>query len=121
LRYLLTDQFPGPATASARNPPGDGQILLEVEQLIAIGKLPVEEQCGERAERGKRDRRKARCQSGGDQQAAAELEEDDGWEQRGRKSELLHVGYRRTIVVDQAPPLVHEYEGQEQPARKQAG
>ena len=111
MRYLLTDQFPGPATASARNPPGDGQILLEVEQLIAIGKLPVEEQCRERAERGKRDRRKARCQPGGDQQAAAELEEDDGWEQRGRKSELLHVGHRRTIAVDQAPPLVHEYEG----------
>jgi hypothetical protein len=84
IEVLADRPVPRPGGGQRKKSAGDGQILLEVEQLIAIGKLPVEKQCGERAERGERDRRKARCQPGGDQQAAAELQEDDRWEQRRR-------------------------------------
>ena len=52
-----------------------------MQQLIAIGELPVEQNRSERTEYSERERNETRHDACGDQRAAAELEGNDEREQ----------------------------------------
>ena len=87
-----------------------------MQQLIAIGELPVEENGSEQAEYGERCRKDARQDASGNQQTAAEFKSNDGGEQNSRHAEFLHVSCGPTLVADDAPALMHKNEGEQQPA-----
>ena len=93
-----------------------GEILFEVEELIAIGELPVKQHRSEHAECRERQRNNPRQGAGGDQQTAAELEGNDRREQHAWDAELLHIRYSATIAADDTPTFMHKNEGQQQPA-----
>jgi hypothetical protein len=90
-----------------------------MQQLIAIGELPVEPDRRERTERSKRERRETRHDSCGDQRATA------SWRARrpaqpATNTPDLHIGTRRHNCQS-APALVQEDEDEQKPACKQAG
>jgi len=87
-----------------------------MEQLVAIGELPVEEKSSEQAKYGERCRKDPRQEASCDQQTPAKLKSNDGREQHVRHAKLLHVGCGPAIVADDAPALMHENQGQEQSA-----
>jgi hypothetical protein len=58
--YRCAVQFARPANSQDKEPTRDGEILLEMEQLVAIGELPVEEKSSEQAKYGERCRKDPR-------------------------------------------------------------
>jgi hypothetical protein len=98
----------------------DREVLLEMQQLIVIGKLRVEEHRGEHAEDRKQRCRNPRERAGDNKQPATELERYDRRQQHAGHAEPLHVGRGAAVAADEAPSLVHEDEGQQQPTREQA-
>lgn len=92
-----------------------------MQHLVVIGELPVEQGRREQTERCKQQRRETRHDSGGNQQAAAELQGNDGRQQQRRHAGLLHIGGRAGIIANEAETLVQEDEDQQTPACKQAG
>jgi hypothetical protein len=98
----------------------DCEVFLEMQQLIAIGKLPVEEQRREYAEHGERRGDDPRQNTGGDQQAPAKLEGNHSRQENAGHAELLPIGGRSAVHADDAAALPHEDERQSRPVGKQA-
>src|SRR6185312_8258692 len=74
---------PSPRTGHRQHkqPAGNSQVLLEVEELAAVAELVVEEHGRRNAEHRKRERRKPRAPADGQHQPADQLQGDYRWQQ----------------------------------------
>ncbi len=97
---------------------GDGEVLLEVQHLVAIGKIDVKEQGRDHAEDRERECGEARLPADHQQDPAAQLESDHQRQQRARHGEVLHVGDGRRVASHLAPALEEEQGGQQQPPQQ---
>ena len=76
-------------------PAGDRQILLEMQELVAVAEPRVKQDRGGDAEAREQQRGDAGLIAEQDQKAAAELDRDRERQQSARDAERLHVGDRR--------------------------
>src|SRR5262245_61521739 len=100
-------------------PAGDRQILLEMQELIAIAELGVKKDGGEEAKSGEEERGGAGVVAAEDQSSAPQFDRDSKRQQLPGDAESLHIGERRRIGRELAPGLVQEYR-REQEAGRQA-
>src|SRR5262249_47080588 len=95
---------------------GHREVLLEVQELVALGELRVEDGSREQAEPGQQERGSARVEAERDQQAAAQLDGDGNRQELLRHAECARVGRRRRVVTQLRDALVQEDGGQQQAA-----
>src|SRR5262245_38838758 len=99
-------------------PAGDRQILLEMQELIAIAEFGVKERGGGEAKPGEEKRGGAGVVTAEDQNCAPQLHGNRERQQLAGDAESLHVGERRRVARELAPGLVKEYRGQQEAAGK---
>ena len=99
-------------------PAGDRQILLEMQELVAIAELGVKERGGDEAKPGKQQRGRTGVIAAEDENAAPQFDRDGERQQLPGHAERLHVGERRRIARELAPGLVQEYRREQEAADK---
>src|SRR5262249_16343238 len=97
---------------------GDRQILLEMQELVAIAELGVKEHRGDEAESGTQQRGGTGGVAGWDAEGAPVCEGGGGGERWLGDAERLQVGERRRIARELAPGLVQEYRREQEAAGK---
>src|SRR5215471_10297689 len=99
-------------------PAGDRQILLEMQELIAIAEFGVKEHGGGEAKPGEEERGGAGVVAAEDQNSTPQFDRDGERQQLPGHAERLHVGERRRIARELAPGLVQEYRREQEAAGK---
>src|SRR5262249_27418925 len=89
-----------------QEPAGDRQILLEMQELIAIAEFGVKEDGGGEAEPGEEERGSAGVVAAEDQNSTPQFDRNGERQQLPGDAERLHVGERRRIRRELAPGLV---------------
>src|SRR5262245_17166820 len=97
---------------------GDRQILLEMEELIAIAEFGVKERGGGEAKPREEKRGGAGVIAAEDQNCAPHFDRNCEWQQLPGDAESLHIGVRRRIARELAPGLVQEYRREQEAAGK---
>src|SRR5262245_21233419 len=97
-------------------PAGDRQILLEMQELIAIPELGVKEDGGDEAKYGKQQRGRTGVIAAEDENSAPQFNRNSERQQLPGNAERLHIGERRRIARELAPGLVQEYRREQEAA-----
>jgi hypothetical protein len=97
---------------------GDRQILLEVQELVAISEFSVKQNGGGDTEGREEERGSPGVIAAQDENAAAQFERNRERQQLPGHPEGLHVGKRRRIARELAPGLVQEERRKQEAARK---
>src|SRR5499433_1221529 len=90
-------------------PAGDRQILLEMQELIAIAEFGVKEHGGGEAKPGEEERGGAGVVAAEDENCAPQFDRNRERQQLPGDAERLHIGERRRIARELAPGIVQEY------------
>src|SRR5262245_20450990 len=96
----------------------DRQILLEMQELIAIAEFGVKEHGGGEAKPGEEQRGGAGVVAAEDENSASQFDGNHEQQQLPGDAESLHIGERRRIARELAPGLVQEYRREQEAAGK---
>src|SRR4029077_5081464 len=111
-----------PAAGTVRKqheqPAPDGQILLEMRELVAIAELDVKQHGRGYAKAGEQERCRTGVVAEQNQNCAACLQCDCKRHERARHTECLRVEDSRRIARELAPSLMQEQRGNEEAAGK---
>src|SRR5215831_5488257 len=101
-----------------QEPARDRQVLLEMQELVAIAQFGVKENSGGGTKPGEEERRGAGVIAAEDQEAAAHFDCNGERQQLSGDAEGLHIAERRGIARQLAPRLVQEYRRKQETAGK---
>src|SRR5947209_9194503 len=99
---------------------GDGKILFEMQELIAIAELGVKQNRGGDAKAREQERGSAGVVAAQDEKPTAQFERDGERQQLPGEAERLHIGERRRIGGKLAKRLVQEQRREQKAAGKRS-
>src|SRR5262249_1405093 len=97
--------WPGAEGEEHQQPAGNGEVLLKVQHLVAVGQVGVEQHGGENREDAEPYAREPCLPTDGEQEGAAKLDEDRQRQQGRGPRKSLHIGDGKVVASDLARSL----------------